>query len=188
MTAHQTEIHRQQEAAQAVRSRLMSPSEWVRRPELDRIKWALQRETEKAQDALTELETLRKRDMGHQAELRKLELDVADRDARILSQMDRICALENLGFTDGANKKRVADIVAEVLANFPGVLWSEIIGLRRTKNLIEPRKLCMYEVHRQRPDLSYPQIGRLFGGRDHTTIMHSVKQVEAKAAEGREGA
>jgi chromosomal replication initiator protein len=72
--------------------------------------------------------------------------------------------------------------VGDVLAEFPGVTWDEVRGIRRTKRLIKPRQECMYEVSTQRPDLSFPAIGRIFGGRDHTTIMHSVRKVSANRA------
>ncbi|QIG70462.1 chromosomal replication initiator DnaA-like domain-containing protein [Rhizobium phage RHph_N28_2] len=74
-------------------------------------------------------------------------------------------------------------IIAEVLEKFPGVTWADLKSQRRTRDVVYPRQLCMYEVHRQRKDMSYPKIGRLFGGRDHTTVLHAVRKIAAKRGE-----
>ncbi|MBX4920977.1 hypothetical protein HJA76_14885 [Rhizobium bangladeshense] len=74
-------------------------------------------------------------------------------------------------------------IIAEVLEKFPGVTWADLKSRRRTRDIVYPRQLCMYEVHRQRKDMSYPAIGRLFGGRDHTTVLHAVRKIAAQVGE-----
>lgn len=79
-------------------------------------------------------------------------------------------------------------IIAEVLENFHGVTWDDIKGKHRTFDVVYPRQLCMHEVHMQRRDMSYPQIGRLFGGRDHTTALHSIRKVQAMTTEDRAAA
>lgn len=76
-------------------------------------------------------------------------------------------------------------IIADVLENFPGVTWEDLKGKHRTSNIVYPRQLCMYEIHRQRKDLSYPAIGRLFGGRDHTTVLHAVRKIESMTSDDR---
>ena len=75
-------------------------------------------------------------------------------------------------------RRPIKDIVSEVLEAFPGIEWRDIQSGHRTKEVIYPRHLCMHAVCTQRPDLSYPRIGRHFGGRDHTTILHGVKKIE----------
>ena len=53
-------------------------------------------------------------------------------------------------------------------------------GLRskaRIKTLTVPRQIAMY-LCRELTDLSLPKIGQMFGGRDHTTVIHAVKQIE----------
>jgi hypothetical protein len=79
-------------------------------------------------------------------------------------------------------------IIAEVLENFPGVSWEDIKSKNRSLEVIYPRQLSMFEVHVQRKDMSYPQIGRLFGGRDHSTAIHSVHKIMAMTPEEREAA
>lgn len=179
MNIRNSELHRQSSEAQAVRARLMDPAAWVRQADVERLRVALQAETERSQMALAENEVLKARLMRQGCLVSRLELDLADRDARILAQADRICLLENVGMTGRQDKKPVAEIIAEVLADFPDVTWQEISGIRRARRLIVPRQKCMFEVSRQRPDLSFPAIGRIFGGRDHTTIMHAVRKLGA---------
>jgi chromosomal replication initiator protein len=55
----------------------------------------------------------------------------------------------------------------------------DIIGRARTRDLVDARHIAMY-VCRQltNPPLSYPQIARAFGGRDHTTVMNAVQRIE----------
>lgn len=79
-------------------------------------------------------------------------------------------------------------IVADVLEHFPGVTWEDLKSRHRTQDIVFPRQLCMYEVHRQRKDMSYPAIGRLFGGRDHTTVLHAVRKIESMTTEDKEAA
>jgi chromosomal replication initiator protein len=48
---------------------------------------------------------------------------------------------------------------------------------RRARNVARPRQVAMY-LAKQLTSRSLPEIGRKFGGRDHTTVMHGVKRVE----------
>jgi len=52
---------------------------------------------------------------------------------------------------------------------------------RRTRNLTVPRQVAMYVI-KTTLDLPYTEIGQLFGGRDHSTVIHSVNKVEAEMA------
>lgn len=181
MNMHQSELQRQHKASQDIRARLMKPSpgDVVCRKEFDRIRAALQVETERRQEALKEIDDLKGRMLRKDYLIEHLELDKADKDARILEQAARICFLENDEVAKRSDKKPVRTIIAEVLAEFPDVTWEEISGIRRTRRLVIPRQRCMFEVSRQRPDLSLPAIGRIFGGRDHTTILHAVRKLRA---------
>lgn len=53
---------------------------------------------------------------------------------------------------------------------------SDMESAKRTKNIAYPRQICMY-LCRQLTDLSYPQIGNYFGGRDHTTVLHAYEKI-----------
>jgi chromosomal replication initiator protein len=80
-------------------------------------------------------------------------------------------------------KKRViamADIEQAVAARF-NVPISDLRSRRRSKTLVYPRQIAMY-LCRELTEASFPEIGRHFGGKDHTTVIHACKQI-AKAKE-----
>jgi hypothetical protein len=74
----------------------------------------------------------------------------------------------------------VEEIIRGVLTEFPDVSIGEVKGTRRQRHIVRPRQLAIYAVYLKRPDLSLPHIGRLFGGRDHTTILHAVRKMKAE--------
>lgn len=80
----------------------------------------------------------------------------------------------------GDKKKIVSmeDIQEAVCAQFH-VKLTDLKSRRRSKTLVHPRQIAMY-LCRELTDASYPEIGRHFGGKDHTTIIHACRQV-AKA-------
>ncbi|MFM8903305.1 MAG: helix-turn-helix domain-containing protein, partial [Actinomycetota bacterium] len=53
----------------------------------------------------------------------------------------------------------------------------ELRGKSRQRPLVTARQTAMY-VFRELTDLSYPAIARLFGGRDHTTVIHAVEKTQ----------
>jgi chromosomal replication initiator protein len=71
-------------------------------------------------------------------------------------------------------------IVAAVSERF-GVKTDVLCGQRRTRIVALPRQVAMY-LMRQLTDLSLVEIGRLFGGRDHTTVIYSCEKVGALVA------
>jgi len=62
-----------------------------------------------------------------------------------------------------------------------GVTVDNLVSKRRTKNFTVPRQISMYII-KTLLDLPYTEIGGLFGGRDHSTVIHSVNKVEADMA------
>jgi hypothetical protein len=72
----------------------------------------------------------------------------------------------------------VQKIVCEEL----GIRHLDLISQRRTRTLARPRQIAMYLCRMLTPR-SLPEIGRRFGGRDHTTVMHGVRKVEQLMAE-----
>jgi chromosomal replication initiator protein len=82
----------------------------------------------------------------------------------------------------GDKKKIVAmDDIQEAVCTQFHVKMTELKSRRRSKTLVHPRQIAMY-LCRELTDASYPEIGRQFGGKDHTTIIHACRQV-AKAKE-----
>ena len=62
-----------------------------------------------------------------------------------------------------------------------GVSVDDLISKRRKRAVTVPRQVAMYLIKTQL-DLPYSDIGGLFGGRDHSTVIHSVNKVEADMA------
>ncbi len=60
--------------------------------------------------------------------------------------------------------------------------------MSRSKHIVAARQEAMYRVRKERTDMSLPMIGRVFGGKDHTTILHAVRKIEAQRAVLSEGA
>ncbi len=73
---------------------------------------------------------------------------------------------------DQTAPERILTVVAERF----GVKAEALCGARRTRTIAMPRQVAMY-LTRQLTDLSLGEIGRLFGGRDHTTVMYACDKV-----------
>jgi hypothetical protein len=73
-------------------------------------------------------------------------------------------------------RKSPKQILAEVCAKY-NVKPHEILSRRRDQAIMIPRHEVFYRLKRE-TTLSYPQMGRLMGGRDHTTVLHSVRKYE----------
>jgi chromosomal replication initiator protein len=58
---------------------------------------------------------------------------------------------------------------------------NEIRGARRHRSILYPRQVAMF-LCRRLTEASLPEIGRAFGGRDHTTVMHAVEKIETEIA------
>lgn len=76
-----------------------------------------------------------------------------------------------------AIRKSIALIVAETAVKHR-VTVKEILGPKRTKPIVRARHEAFYRARIERPDMSYPELGMAFGGKDHTTILHAVKKME----------
>ncbi|OLB98669.1 MAG: chromosomal replication initiation protein DnaA [Nitrospirae bacterium 13_1_40CM_62_7] len=85
----------------------------------------------------------------------------------------------------GEKKKIIAmDDIEEAVAERFHVKIADMKSRRRSKTLVHPRQIAMY-LCRELTDASFPEIGRHFGGKDHTTIIHACKQIaKAKATDG----
>lgn len=70
----------------------------------------------------------------------------------------------------------VADIKREV-ALFFRIPVAEMVSQRRSRDVARPRQVAMY-LAKQLTPRSLPNIGRLFGNRDHTTVIHAIRQIE----------
>jgi chromosomal replication initiator protein len=73
----------------------------------------------------------------------------------------------------------------ELLTEIAGILGYSVEALRgksRQRPLVTARQTAMF-VFREQTDLSYPSIARLFGGRDHTTVIHAVEKIQRMMSE-----
>jgi chromosomal replication initiator protein len=69
----------------------------------------------------------------------------------------------------------------EIVASHYQLSADDLIGLRRTKNIADARHIAMYLL-REEHALSLPQIGRLLGNRDHTTVGHGIDKIALELA------
>jgi chromosomal replication initiator protein len=72
----------------------------------------------------------------------------------------------------------IDEIKREVAAYF-GIKITDLVSKRRTQNLVYPRQLAMH-LCRQLTSSSLPVIGKMFGGRDHSTVIHSLNMISQK--------
>ena len=71
---------------------------------------------------------------------------------------------------------RIEDI-QRVVARHYNVSKADLLSSRRTRTIVRPRQIAMYLAKVLTPR-SLPEIGRRFGGRDHTTVLHAVRKIE----------
>jgi chromosomal replication initiator protein len=78
----------------------------------------------------------------------------------------------------------VEDIQEKVAAAY-GISRAELVGTSRAAQPLRARQVAIF-LTREMTDLSLPQIGRLYGGRDHSTVLNSLRRVESSLTEGGE--
>mgnify|MGYP001108660339 FL=1 len=71
--------------------------------------------------------------------------------------------------------------IQRVVARQYNVSRSDLLSSRRTANVVRPRQVAMY-LAKTLTLRSLPEIGRRFGGRDHTTVLHAVRKIESLVA------
>lgn len=71
--------------------------------------------------------------------------------------------------------------IQKVVARQYNVSRQDLLSSRRTANVVRPRQVAMY-LAKTLTLRSLPEIGRRFGGRDHTTVLHAVRKIEALVA------
>jgi chromosomal replication initiator protein len=72
------------------------------------------------------------------------------------------------------------DLIQKVVANFFNIKISDLKVKRKYKGYLIPRQIAMY-LSRKLTDASLLEIGEKFGGKDHSTVLHSIKKVEERA-------
>jgi chromosomal replication initiator protein len=92
--------------------------------------------------------------------------------------------LSHLFPTSGAEPVRTETILAET-ANYFGVTIDDLKSQNRSRPIVQARQIAMYLV-RDLTDLSLPRVGAIFGGRDHTTVLHAWNKVVGQLSEKRQ--
>ena len=81
------------------------------------------------------------------------------------------------------NRQISIENIQKTVADYFKIKVADMYSKKRTRNLARPRQMAMY-LARELTDLSYPEIGQAFGGRDHTTVLHACGKIEElKAAD-----
>ncbi|MGI1662034.1 chromosomal replication initiator protein DnaA [Palleronia sp. KMU-117] len=92
----------------------------------------------------------------------------------ITLELAQDCLADILRASD--RKITVEEIQRKVSDHF-NIRLSDLIGPKRVRTFARPRQIAMY-LSKQLTSRSLPEIGRRFGGRDHTTVMHGVRRIE----------
>ncbi|MFP4310377.1 MAG: chromosomal replication initiator protein DnaA [Nitriliruptoraceae bacterium] len=87
-------------------------------------------------------------------------------------------------FPDGRNREISVQLIMEEVADHFALTVEDLCSPSRSRQLVTARQLAMY-LTRELTELSLPRIGKAFGGRDHTTVMHATKKIAALMQERR---
>lgn len=79
-------------------------------------------------------------------------------------------------FPNSRPKQITSDVIQEIVSSYFKIKRDELLAKKRTRNVAYPRQIAMYLV-RELTEASLPRIGELFGGRDHTTVIHAHEKI-----------
>lgn len=88
-------------------------------------------------------------------------------------------------FPDKSRRPIPVSLIQREVCRFYNISHAEIIGSKRSHNIVFPRQIAMY-LSRELTDLSLPKIGQEFGGRDHTTVLHAYDKIRKLMSAQRE--
>jgi chromosomal replication initiator protein len=69
------------------------------------------------------------------------------------------------------------DMIKKKVVEFYHLRESDMVSKKRSRSIARPRQVAM-SLSKELTDLSLPDIGQAFGGRDHTTVLHACRKVE----------
>ncbi|HEX6491233.1 MAG TPA: chromosomal replication initiator protein DnaA [Gaiellaceae bacterium] len=87
-------------------------------------------------------------------------------------------------FPQGDLPRVTIERIQEIISDRFGLSLDELCGDRRSQNIVYPRQVAMY-LSRELTDSSLPKIGKQFGGRDHTTVIHATSKIARLIREDR---
>ncbi|RVG88690.1 helix-turn-helix domain-containing protein [Sinorhizobium meliloti] len=76
-----------------------------------------------------------------------------------------------------AVRRSMKEICLDVLQRFPGATLEDVKGPRRSRYIVAARHTCVYAIYAERKDISFTSLGRFFE-RDHTTVLHAIRNIE----------
>ncbi|HKJ56786.1 MAG TPA: chromosomal replication initiator protein DnaA [Nitriliruptoraceae bacterium] len=77
---------------------------------------------------------------------------------------------------DDREREITAPLIMDITADFFNLTVDDLCSKSRSRQLVNARQIAMYII-RELTDMSYPQIGKAFGGRDHSTVMHAKDKI-----------
>jgi chromosomal replication initiation ATPase DnaA len=97
-----------------------------------------------------------------------------DAEARVLRGRLNELRLERLAINGGCP---TIEAIQDAVMDYFGISRNKFLSDRRTTPVVFPRHVAMF-LCTELTTISYPGIGRMFGGMDHTTIMHAAKKID----------
>jgi len=94
--------------------------------------------------------------------------------------VERVDELLGHIYRAGEPKRIRIEEIQRIVSRHYNVSRSDLLSNRRTRTIVKPRQVAMYLAKVLTPR-SLPEIGRRFGGRDHTTVLHAVRKIEGLA-------
>ncbi len=91
--------------------------------------------------------------------------------------LDEAMALLQPNLKVSVERRVTVDEIQKLTADHFSLKQADLLSERRTRSVARPRQVAMW-LCKQHTTRSYPDIGRRFGGRDHTTVLHAVKKIE----------
>lgn len=91
--------------------------------------------------------------------------------------VDETQALLGSALRGGPERRITVDEIQKTVADHFSLKQADLLSERRTRAVARPRQIAMW-LCKQHTTRSYPDIGRRFGGRDHTTVLHGVRKIE----------
>lgn len=91
--------------------------------------------------------------------------------------LDRVDELLGHIYRAGEPKRVRIEEIQRIVSRHYNVPKTELLSNRRTRTIVKPRQVAMYLAKAMTPR-SLPEIGRRFGNRDHTTVLHAVRKIE----------
>jgi chromosomal replication initiator protein len=85
-------------------------------------------------------------------------------------------AVRDLSHTPEAIRVRIEDIL-QIIGRHYSVSRADLLSPRRARSIVRPRQIGMY-LAKKLTSRSLPEIGKRFGGRDHSTVLHAVRKIE----------